>query len=106
MKLVQKIGQTRLTTQEAISLYDGPSPIQQLTQYTYDSYDNVIEKDETDYYTCTSNPCTIPTQSTSLPAPSGGWLRKTFTTYNYSNNSAWVTLPSGCVSLNRPGLED
>jgi hypothetical protein len=72
------------TLQEATSIYDGPHPLQQLTQYTYDTYSNVIEKDESDFYTCASSPCSIPTQSASLSAPTGGWLRQTFTTYAYS----------------------
>ena len=80
-----------LTLQEATSLYDGPQPLQQLTQFTYDSYSNVIEKDESDFYVCGSNPCAIPAQNASLPAPSAGWLRRTYTTYEYSSNPAWVT---------------
>lgn len=65
--------------------YDGPTPLQQQVNNTYDTYGNVIEKDESDYYTCSGSPC--------APAstPPTGWLRKTFTTYNYTGNAAWVT---------------
>lgn len=79
-----------LPKQIATSLYDGPHPMQQLVQNSYDSYDNVIEKDESDFYTCSSNPCPDPTKGT-LSAPSAGWKRITYTNYAYSTNSALAT---------------
>jgi YD repeat-containing protein len=69
------------TLQQATSLYDGSQPLQQLVQYVYDGYNNVVEKDESGFYPCT-NLCPAPTQNGSLSVPpSGGWLRRTFTTY-------------------------
>jgi len=74
-----------LPAQVATTLYDGPSPIQRQTSYTYDVWDNPIEVDESDYYGCSGSPCPTPA------APPAGWLRKTFTTYQYQNSSAWAT---------------
>jgi RHS repeat-associated protein len=86
-----------LPAQVATTLYDGPTPLQQVVQYKYDSYAaatgtvsfaNVVEKDESDFNTCTA-PCTPPVYPA---APSGGWLRKTFTSYAYAtSNPAFVT---------------
>lgn len=75
-----------LPTQIATTLYDGPSPLQSQTDFVYDQWNNVIEKDESDFNVCTA-PCTPPVYPA---APSGGWLRRTFTTYQYQNNSAWL----------------
>ena len=61
------------------TLYDGPTPLQQQVAFTYDAYANVIEKDESDFYTCSGAPCPVPT------TPPSGWLRKTFTNYLWSN---------------------
>jgi RHS repeat-associated protein len=56
------------------TLYDGPTTyLQQQVKNTYDAYDNIIEKDESDFDPCTGSPC--PTNS------SPTWLRKTYTTY-------------------------
>jgi len=71
-------------TQIATTLQDGPIYEQQLVNYAYDTYYNVIEKDESDYFGCSSS-CTPPS------LPPNGWLRKTFTYYNYQNNPSWVT---------------
>jgi RHS repeat-associated protein len=65
--------------------YYGTTPLQQQVHIQYDSYNNAIEKDESAFYTCSGSPC--PTAST----PPAGWLRTTFTTYQYQNNSTWVT---------------
>jgi YD repeat-containing protein len=73
-----------LPIQVATTLYDGPSNLQQLTQYTYDSWDNVISQLESDYYQCSGTPCSAPTQSANLPAPSSGWLRETYKQYAYN----------------------
>jgi YD repeat-containing protein len=64
-----------LTAQVATTFYDDPTPLQQYVQYGYDRYLNVVEKDESAFYSCTS-PCSMPSSSTSFP-----WLRRTFTTY-------------------------
>jgi RHS repeat-associated protein len=75
---------TGMPAQIATTLLDGPTPLQQVVQYLYDGYANVIEKDESDFNTCTSS-CTPP----AFPAaPSGGWLRSTYTNYLWSNPSA------------------
>ncbi|GGA80321.1 hypothetical protein GCM10011507_34460 [Edaphobacter acidisoli] len=60
------------------TLYDGATPLQKQTQLKYDGYDNVIEKDESDYYSCSGNPCAA---AANPPA----WLRKTFTNYLWSS---------------------
>jgi YD repeat-containing protein len=95
--------------QVATTLYDGPSPLQQLVNYVRDAYTNVIEKDESNYYTCTvnsTNLCSSPAQGTNATtAPSGGWIRSTFTTYNSSlvathivNKPAQVAITNGVGS--------
>jgi YD repeat-containing protein len=56
------------------------APNQQQVKYTYDQYNNVIEKDESDFYLCPSGVCTPP-----------GWLRKTLTTYYWSAHPAYRT---------------
>ena len=73
-----------LPAQVATTLYDGPTPLQQYVQYAYDSYSNLVEKDESDFNACTGTPCPMPT---TLPS----FLRKTLTSYVYANNQAWVT---------------
>jgi YD repeat-containing protein len=76
-----------LPVQVATTLYGGPT-YQQLVDYTYDSLANVIEKDESDFNQCTAS-CTPPVYPA---APSGGWLRKTLTSYAYAtSNPAFVT---------------
>jgi YD repeat-containing protein len=81
-------GLTGLPLQVATTLDDGPTYQQQVVQYKYDSYANVTEKDESDFNTCTA-PCTPPAYPV---APTGGWLRRTFTSYAYAtSNPAFVT---------------
>lgn len=65
--------------QQTDTLYGGASPIQKQTQYAYDAWNNITEKDESDFYTCTGSPC--PASS----SPSNGWLKKTEYRYLYSN---------------------
>jgi hypothetical protein len=74
-----------LPVQVATTLYDGPSPLQQLVQYNYDTYSNEIEKDESDFYGCSGTPCPGPTYAVLMPAPQAGWLRSTFTNYLWSS---------------------
>jgi RHS repeat-associated protein len=78
---------TGLPYQVATTLYDGPTTTtgqQQYVQYAYDGYTNVVEKDESDFNTCTGLPCPMPTN------PS--FLRKTFTSYAYAtSNPAFLT---------------
>jgi RHS repeat-associated protein len=92
MKSVQTIysgvGSVGLTLQAATTLWDGPTPLQQVVQYLYDSYANVIEKDESDFSSCTA-PCTPPVWPA---APTAGWLRRTFTNYDYMINAATTPL--------------
>jgi hypothetical protein len=83
MSVAQSFNLQGVPQQVATTLYDGSSPQQQLVNYTLDSYNNLTEKDESDYYQCTS-PCTP-------PATASQWLRKTFTTYQYQSVSSWVT---------------
>lgn len=73
-----------LPVQAVTTLYGGTS-VQKQTQITYDVWGNVTEKDESDYYSCSGTPC--PAAST----PPNGWLRKTFASYQYQNQPAWVT---------------
>jgi len=61
---------------------DSSTYYQRQTRYSYDGYYNVVEKDESDWQTCTS-PCS--------PIASPTWLRKTFTSYYYTQNPKWVT---------------
>lgn len=57
--------------------WDTKSNNQQQVHYVYDQYNNVAEKDESDFYSCaTATPCTKIT----IP-----WLRKTFTSYLWSS---------------------
>lgn len=72
-----------LPIQVATTLYDGPNNLQQLTQFSYDSWDNESSQFDSDYYQCSGTPCSAPTQSANLPAPSSGWLRETYTQYAY-----------------------
>ena len=93
--LIKTVGQNfnsqGLPIQTAPALYDASSPIQQLVQRTYDSYNNVTELDESDFYNCSSSPCSLPTQSASLAVPSAGWKRITYTTYAHSSNTAFLS---------------
>jgi YD repeat-containing protein len=73
-----------LPVQVTTTLYDAGSPLQEQVQYKYDSYSNVVEKDESAFYGCSGSPC--PVAST----PPGGWLRKTFTGYQYQINSQFL----------------
>jgi YD repeat-containing protein len=58
--------------------WDSKTYNQQQVHYLYDQYNNVIEKDESDFLTCsTATPCTGP-----IP-----WLRKTFTSYAYATSN-------------------
>ena len=71
--------------QEAVTFYDGPTPLQKLVQYVRDAYSNVTEKDESGYYSCSASPlCPGPT----LSAPTTGWLRKTYTTFAYATKTS------------------
>jgi RHS repeat-associated protein len=93
MSVAQNFNVQGVPLQVATTLYDGPSPLQQLVNYSYDGYNNVIEKDESHYYTCSANPlCTGPTQSASLPTPPAGWIRSTYTQYipNSGMASAYI----------------
>ena len=74
-----------LPSQIATTYYDGTSPLQQQVDFTYDAYDNITEKDESDFYTCSGDPCTVPS------SPPSGWLRKTLTTYYWSAYPAYQT---------------
>ncbi len=53
----------------------------------YDSYSNVTEKDESDFYSW--HWIAMPN---GVDSPPSGWMRRTFTSYQYQNSkSAWVT---------------
>jgi YD repeat-containing protein len=56
------------------------TPQQQQVKYTYDRYDNVIEKDESGWYPCASGVCTPPS-----------WLRKTLSTYYWAQYPSYQT---------------
>jgi RHS repeat-associated protein len=64
--------------------YDGPNPLQQEILYTYDAYGNVVEKDESNFNSCSGSPCPVPSTS---PA----WLRSTYTTYWHSTHPNYIT---------------
>ena len=70
-----------LPIQVATTLYDGPSPLQQQIMNVYDSWGNVIERDESDFYSCAGSPCPIPSSQPS-------WRRSTFTSYAYTSNTS------------------
>lgn len=72
-------------TQIATTIYDGATPLQKQIQYVYDSYSNIVEEDESDFYICAGSPCSVPS------TPPSGWLRRTFTSYYYEQNAAWIT---------------
>ena len=81
-----------LPIQVVTSTYYGSTALQRQTVNYYDSYDNVTEKDESDYYSCTPGSngiCPVPLQTT------GPWLRRTFTTF--SSGLAAVDLPTQVV---------
>jgi len=82
----------------ATTLYDGPTPLQQQNQYVYDSATSslAIEKDESDFYTCTS-PCSPPTTLSSAQ-----WLRHTYT--SYWNGGAIINKPSQVLVTNGSGI--
>ena len=54
--------------------------LQQQVKYTYDKYSNVIEKDESNFYACSSGTCTPPS-----------WLRKTLSTFYWAQSAAYQT---------------
>src|SRR5882762_9988506 len=56
------------------------NPRQQQVNYLYGPFNNVIEKDESDLYVCSTGVC---------PPPS--WLRKTFTTYFWTHDASFQT---------------
>jgi YD repeat-containing protein len=74
-----------LPAQVTTTLYDAGSPLQEQVQYKYDNYSNVIEKDESGFYSCSGSPCAV------AATPPSGWMRKTFTTYEYQSKSSWLT---------------
>lgn len=62
----------------ATTYWDGSQSVQKQTYLQYDQYENVIERDDSDYYPCsTVVPCTGTTP----------WLRKTMSTYS------WASMP-------------
>jgi YD repeat-containing protein len=73
-----------LPSQITTTNYDGSTPVQKQVRFQYDLYSNVIEKDESDFYGCTGSPCPV------AAAPPSGWLRRTFTTYQYQSTPSWV----------------
>lgn len=101
MKSVQTVYDgTLLPNQVATTLYDGSTPLQQLVQYTHDGFSNVVEKDESDYYSCSGTPCSGPTYNLypgvaslvngftiTMVSPPTGWLRRTYTSYDYMDNA-------------------
>ncbi|MBB5344471.1 RHS repeat domain-containing protein [Tunturibacter empetritectus] len=77
-----------LPSQIVTTVYDGSTPLQRQVQMRYDTYSNVIEKDESDYYACSGSPCTV------ASSPPNGWLRKTLTNYLWNNpNSTQRSYP-------------
>jgi YD repeat-containing protein len=75
-------------TQIATTYYNGSSSLQTQVQNSYDGYGNVVEKDESNFYSCSGTPCTVPA------TPPGGWLRKTFISYAYADTvdyPTWIT---------------
>lgn len=68
-----------LPMQTATTYYTKSGAIQEQTQYKYDAYANVTEKDDSGFYNCSGSPCAVPS------TPSGGWARKTLTSYLWSN---------------------
>jgi RHS repeat-associated protein len=81
-------------TQIVTTVYGGANNLQQQVQLAYDPYFNVTAKYESGFYPCTGSPC--PAAS----SPSSGWLRQTFTIYQYQNNSSWVS----ANMVNKPSL--
>jgi RHS repeat-associated protein len=79
-----------LTVQDASTLYGGANgPEQKQTVYYYDGYNNVVEKDESDYSpscTLSGGICQLPSQTT------GTWLRRTFTSYEPSTAFAGTNI--------------
>lgn len=73
-----------LPAQIVTTTYDAGSPLQRQVQYKYDSFSNIVEQDESAFYSCSGSPC--PAAST----PPSGWMRKTFTTYEYQSSSNWL----------------
>lgn len=88
-KLVRTINTTYGETGGAVTLpatvtttmNDAPTgaPNQQQVKYIYDKYNNVIEKDESDFYLCGSTGVCTPPR----------WLRKTLSTYYWSQFPAY-----------------
>jgi RHS repeat-associated protein len=77
MSVAQNLLYPGVPLQVATALYDGPSPLRQLVNYKYDGYNNVVEKDESDYIPWSGTPLwAIPS---SLP-----WIRSTYTQYAYN----------------------
>jgi YD repeat-containing protein len=73
-------GSTALPATITTTYNDASPVVQQQTRYAYDQYNNVVEKDESDGYPCSSGVCSPP-----------GWLRKTLTTYYWAINSGYQT---------------
>ena len=82
----ETFGSSALPVQIVSTTYDGPSPLQKQVVNYYDSYANITEKDESDFYPCAaSNPdstCPVPSMS------QGPFLRKTFTAFAYTTNAS------------------
>lgn len=86
--------------QIASSVYDGPTPLQRLTFNTYDSYLNIIEKQESGWFPCT------PSSSGLCPIPSTGpWLRQTYTIFSGDSNASTAcnaTILASKYIVNKP----
>jgi YD repeat-containing protein len=79
-----------LTWQVASTLYGGSSPMQKQTVLYYDNFNNVIEKDESDYSPCSLSGTTCP-----LPVPTiSAWLRKTYASFSGTSSACNSTLAS------------
>ncbi len=77
-----------LPRQFASSIYDGPTPLQRQTVNTYGNYNNIIDKQESDWSQCTpssSGVCPVPSLTT------GPWLRQTYTIFSGDSNA-----PTAC----------
>jgi len=94
--IIQSFNGQALPTIVATNLFDGPSPMQQIVRYTYDAYNNVTEKDESDYNSC-SGSCLIPS---TMPS----WLRSTYTQYSSAMLSSYIVdKPAQIVVTNGTG---
>jgi RHS repeat-associated protein len=85
-----------LTAQVNSTVYGASSPMQKETVYSYDGYNNVIEKDESDFYPCSGSPCPV------TAVPSTKWLRHTYTQYAYTGSSASDVAMNAAHIVNKP----